>query len=220
MLRRRVRTILAALLLASGILCGQNSELHSGVFLIARKDLPDPNFEDSVVLLIEYNKRGAMGLIINWQSRVPLSRALRQVEEAKSRKDPIYVGGPVERSGVLALLRSSDKPADAQLVFSDVYLVSSRELLRKTLASSTDSQALHVYLGYSGWGAGQLEKEIALGTWHILNADAATVFDPNPDAVWPRLIRRTELRIAGNAVQATPSAIVSRSRASFSAASF
>lgn len=198
MLRRGVSAVTVTVFVSALTLCAENSDLRAGAFLIAKKDLPDPNFEDSVVLLIEHNQRGAMGLIINWQSRVPISRALRQVEEAKGRKDPIYVGGPVERAGVLALLRSSHKPEDAQHVFADVYLISSREFLRKTLASDIDSAALHLYLGYSGWGAGQLEKEIALGTWHILAGDAASVFDPNPEALWPRLIRRTEQRVAGN----------------------
>lgn len=177
-------------------LCADDAELRAGNFLIARKSLPDPNFEDTVVLLIDYSPRGAMGLIINWRSRVPLSRALGQVEEAKGHKDPVFVGGPVQRTGVQALMRSSASLTDGQRVFADVYLVSTRELLRKALGSGADSATLRVYLGYSGWGAGQLEREIGLGTWHILKGDAATVFDPDPDSVWPRLIRRTEFRIA------------------------
>ena len=54
----------------------------------------------------------------------------------------------------------------------------------------------HVYLGYAGWSAGQLEHEVELGGWHVLPADAASVFDPEPDGLWEKLIRRTELRIA------------------------
>ncbi len=54
----------------------------------------------------------------------------------------------------------------------------------------------HVFLGYAGWGPGQLEHEVELGAWHILPPDTASVFDADPESVWPRLIRRTELRIA------------------------
>jgi putative AlgH/UPF0301 family transcriptional regulator len=68
--------------------------------------------------------------------------------------------------------------------------------LEKTLAGKGEPSVFHVFLGYAGWGPGQLEHEVELGAWHILPADAASVFDADPDSVWPRLIRRTELRIA------------------------
>ncbi len=54
----------------------------------------------------------------------------------------------------------------------------------------------HTYIGYAGWQAGQLEHEVELGAWHILPADAGTVFHADPDSVWERMIRRTETQIA------------------------
>jgi putative transcriptional regulator len=97
---------------------------------------------------------------------------------------------------VLALLKSSTQPEDAKLVFGDVYLVASKALLQKTLAAKTDAAVFHVYVGYAGWGRGQLEHEVSLGAWHILPADSASVFHSDPDSVWPRLMRRTEVHIA------------------------
>ena len=173
-------------------------ELAAGKFLVARRDLPDPNFAETVVLLVHYDKSGAMGLVINRPTKVPLSRVLQDLKEAKERADPVYLGGPVEKTGALALLRSRNKLEEARHVFSDVYLASSRKLLEQSLAARIEASALRVYLGYSGWGAGQLEGEVELGTWHIFRGDAGMVFDPDPESVWHKLIQRTELKVAKN----------------------
>ena len=120
----------------------------------------------------------------------------QDLKEAKSRIDPVYVGGPVELNSVMALLKTASKPANSTRVFNDIYLISNKDLLRATMASAAESSVFHAYVGYAGWGAGQLEHEVDLGAWHIMPADAATVFHSDPDSVWPRLIRRTETQVA------------------------
>ena len=171
-------------------------ELAPGKLLIAHRRLLDPNFTRTVVLLVRYSDEGAMGLIVNRPTKVPLSRALEGLPDAKSRPDPVYLGGPVELGGVVALVRSRVKLEDARHVFSDVYLLSSKASLERALAAGAESSALRAYLGYSGWGAGQLEREIELGSWLLYRGDPVTVFDPDPDTVWSRLIQKTEARIA------------------------
>ncbi|HYL35531.1 MAG TPA: YqgE/AlgH family protein [Bryobacteraceae bacterium] len=190
----RFRAALFVLALAQA---AQPDELAPGKFLVASKELGDPNFAESVVLLLQYDAgKGAMGLIINRRTDVPLSRLFEDFKEAKGRSDSVYLGGPVELSNVLALLRSAAKPEDAKLVFGDVYLVTSKDLLQKTLASKVEAARFHAYVGYAGWGPGQLEREIALGAWKILPAEAGIVFHADPDSVWKRLISRTETQIA------------------------
>ena len=171
-------------------------DLGPGRFLVASRGLLDPNFARSVVLLIQYNEDGAMGLVINRPTKLPLSRVLDGLKDAKGRSDPVYMGGPVAITAVLALLRSRDGVEEGQRVLAGVYMISSKASLEKALAARTESSALRAYLGYSGWAAGQLEQEVELGSWWILRADADTVFDPDPATVWPRLIQRTEARIA------------------------
>ncbi len=193
MARRFATAFLLAL--APG-LC-QTNELAAGRFLVASRALGDPNFAQSVVLLLQYDaERGAMGLIVNRRSDVPLARLFEDLKEAKGRSDTVYMGGPVELTNVLALLKSSSKPEDAKRVFGDVYLVNSKTQLQKTLAAGVDASAFHVYVGYAGWGPAQLEHEVDLGAWHILAADAGNLFSADPDSVWQKLIRRTEMQIA------------------------
>lgn len=171
------------------------NKLAAGRLLVARRDLPDPNFAETVVFLTQYDRKGAMGFIINRRTKLDLARLFRDSDEAKNRTDPVYMGGPVGLDGALGLLRTSTKPADARLVFSDVYLISSKEGLEKALAMAKDPSSLRVFLGYAGWAAGQLEAEVELGMWHIFDSDAAAIFDSDPATLWLRLIKQTELRI-------------------------
>ena len=172
-------------------------DLAPGKFLVAGRDLADPNFAESVILLVNYDAdQGAMGLIVNRRSDVPLSRLFRDFKDAKTRTDPVYAGGPVEPSTVLALLRSSVQPGDARRVFADVYLINTKDQFQKALADKAEPGSFHVFVGYAGWGTGQLEHEVELGAWHIMPGESALVFHSDPDTVWPRLIKRTEQQIA------------------------
>ena len=188
-----------------GVLCflalipslGQSDDLAVGRFLVASRDLGDPNFAQTVILLVHVSEaEGAVGLVVNRRSDVPISRVLENMKEAKGRTDPVYVGGPVDLNSVLALLKSASKLDEASHVFGDVYLISNKEHLQKTMASGADASVFHAYVGYAGWGPGQLQHEVGLGAWHIMAANSADVFHSDPDSVWQRLVRRTETQIA------------------------
>jgi putative transcriptional regulator len=170
--------------------------LAAGKFLVARRGLPSPFFAETVIFLTHHDRKGAMGLIVNRPTDVPLSRALREIPGSQAREDFLYEGGPVENRGVLALLRSRGKLEGAQHVVADVYLIASKALLEKTLASGPLPSSFRVYLGYSGWGPGQLEREMEMGSWFVLDPGAGAAFDKDPETLWSRLIRLTELQIA------------------------
>ncbi len=188
----------ALLLLACLPAFSQTDDLAVGKLLVASRDLGDPNFAKTVILLVHYDQdKGSVGLVINKRTDVPISRVFHDLKEANGRKDPVYIGGPVELNSVMALLKSASKPEGADKVFGDVYLISNKDLLTKTLGSSAEAAVFHTYIGYAGWQAGQLEHEVELGAWHILPGDVETVFHADPDSVWERMIRRTELQIAG-----------------------
>ncbi len=185
----------AAVVCGTGIASGQSTQVKDlgvGKLLVAGRDLSDPSFAESVVLLIQYDQEGTVGLMINHRTRAPISRVIQDLDTGKHGSDPIYIGGPVEMSAVLGLLRSRKKPEEATAVLSEVYLASSKRLLEKILASSSGTSDLRLYLGYCGWAGGQLENEVKRGGWWIFDASVGVVFDPNPGSVWSRLIARTE----------------------------
>jgi len=173
-------------------------DLGVGKLLVASRGLADPHFAKTVVLLIHYDAEGAVGLILNRRTDVPLSRVLEGLEVAKHLSDPVYLGGPVETPAVFALLQSPAKIEGAQHIFGAVYLISTKTLFEQTISARPDPSGFHVYLGYAGWTNDQLRKEVELGAWFIFQADAGTVFDSDPDSLWSQMIQKTELKLAGS----------------------
>jgi len=170
-------------------------DLAPGRILIADKDLHDPNFEHTVILLLKYDEDGgAGGVIVNRPSETSVSEALREYPEARGHMDSAYEGGPVETKRVLALLHSKEEFEDAEELVPGVYYVGSTKLLRKALAGKMD---IRVFAGYAGWGHGQLEAEVDAGAWHVARGVAGTVFDDDPESLWPRLTRKLDTQIAG-----------------------
>ena len=171
-------------------------DLGAGKLLVASRGLRDPSFAETVILLVRYDTEGALGLMLNRRTDVPLSRVLEGLKAAKDRSDPVYLGGPVETPVVFALLQSPAKPEGAEHIFGKVYLISTKALIEQTISARPDPSVFHVYLGYAGWNTDQLRKEVELGAWFIFRADAGTVFDSHPDSLWPRMIQKTELQLA------------------------
>jgi putative transcriptional regulator len=176
-------------------------DLGPGQLLVASRELADPNFAETVVLLVHYDSEGVIGLILNRRTDLPISQVLAQLKTAKDLSNPVYLGGPVETPTVFGLLRSTDKLEGAEHVFGDVYWISSKTALEKTISSRPDPGVFHVYLGYAGWSTAQLRNEIRLGGWFIFQADNQTVFHANPDSLWRQMIKKTELEMAGVPLQ-------------------
>ena len=166
------------------------NKLARGRFLIAGRRLMDPNFRETVVLLIRYGKTGAMGLVINRPIQVKLSAVIPDIKELEGSKETLHLGGPVQPNKMLLLMKSAKPPPESMLIFGDVYLSSSWEELRRMIKSTSMEDKFRIYAGYAGWGPGQLESECENGDWHILEANAAALFDKKPSEIWPELIHR------------------------------
>jgi putative AlgH/UPF0301 family transcriptional regulator len=193
-----MRMLLIAALLGSSLIAQSKNakDLGPASVLVASRDLADPNFAKTVILLVHYDEDSVLGLTINRHTDVAVSRLFGGLKAAKARADSIYLGGPVEISTVFALLESPDKLKDIAPVFGETYLISTKALLEKTVASAPDPEVFHVYVGYAGWTNAQLKREVALGMWFIFQADTDTVFDSDPDTLWQRMIRKTEQKLA------------------------
>ena len=165
-------------------------KLARGRFLIAGRRLMDPNFRETVVLLIRYGKAGAMGLVINRPIQINLSAVIPDIKELEGSKETLHLGGPVEPNKMLLLMKSAKPPPESMLIFGDVYLSSSREELRRMIKSTNTDEKFRIYAGYAGWAPGQLEAECGNGDWHILEANATALFDKKPSEIWPELIHR------------------------------
>jgi putative transcriptional regulator len=174
---------------------GSREELAKGKFLVAGRQLQDPNFSETVVLLIEYGLEGAMGLVINRPSAVKLATVFPDIKELKQRKDTLYLGGPVAVNQILMLIKSPKAPEDATVIAPKVYISSSWEVLERMMKKKeTKDECFRLFAGYAGWAPSQLDFERIRGDWHVLKADAEMVFSPNPSQIWPELIRRATVK--------------------------
>ena len=187
-------------------------DLGVGRVLVASRSLGDPDFARTVVLLVHYDEKGVLGLILNRRTDVPLSQVL-DLEAAKDRSDPVYLGGPVAPSAVFALLKSSAKMEKAENVIGGVYFISDKALFEQTISARPDPGLFHVYLGYAGWTQDQLRTEVQLDGWFIFPADAATIFNSDPDSLWLQMIQKAELQLAKTEPSAeTPRLTIVRQR--------
>ena len=161
-----------------------------GHLLIASRNLRDPNFAETVLLLLSYGPRGAMGIVINRPTNVQLATALPNLAELRGRTDRLFAGGPVGVNAMLLLVRARKQPPSSEQIFGDVYASGRLRTLRQALGKKGKTERVRAYAGYAGWGPGQLDQEIGRGDWYVTAADAATVFDmPAPD-IWPKLVNR------------------------------
>jgi putative transcriptional regulator len=164
--------------------------ISKGMFLIARPNLPDPHFAETVVLLIDYSPNGAVGLIVNRSSDVRLKKVLPDVKGARVRNKKIFLGGPVAVNQLFFLVYSERQPEESIQLLEKVYILQKPETIDQILTKKDKKMRLRVYVGYAGWAIGQLEYEISRGDWNLMPADAESIFIKEPKDVWPELVHR------------------------------
>lgn len=168
--------------------------VRQGLFLVADPDLTDPNFSETVVLITHHGPQGTTGVVINRPTTTLLSHALPDLPSLADRPETLFVGGPVGREAVVMLMRTREPHESARRVFGDVYEGRSADALAHILKQTDPKAAFRFYAGYAGWASGQLEDELDRGSWRVLPADSAVVFDRDPDVIWSEMIRRSSER--------------------------
>lgn len=155
-----------------------------GHLLVASPYLPDPNFLRSVVLMIDHQDEGALGLILNRRSTTRLADIWQSVCETPClSEDFLCCGGPVE--GPLMTLHASDELGGHEIV-PGVWFSSDRDILVQLVSQA--SSPYHVFNGYAGWGAGQLEAELKIGGWLTTPAKHDHIFGQDEEGLWQRVV--------------------------------
>jgi putative transcriptional regulator len=181
------------------------TRLRPGILLFADPELRDPNFSQSVVLLVDYSRGGAMGLIINRPTEIPLKEALPDLDGIQEKSPPLYFGGPVARNSMVVLLRSEKPIEGIKKVLRDVYYTTSKDLLEETLQARSSHQGIRVYAGYSGWAPGQLDHEVSRGDWVIGKARTEIIFSKDPSDAWHEIFNvQEQIEIHGPGKKTVP----------------
>lgn len=162
--------------------------IKKGVLLVAHPSLMDPNFQQTVVLVCEHGAEGTLGVIINRPTAVPLSEALPNVSVLKGTSYVLFAGGPVQPDGILMLFRVVDAPDRLRKILERVYLGLNREILERVITDPHPTETFRAYAGYAGWAPGQVEFEMAMGSWAVIPADPTSIFDKAPETLWAEMV--------------------------------
>jgi putative transcriptional regulator len=157
-----------------------------GTLLIASPALLDPNFARTVVLITEHTSEGAMGVVLNRPSETSVDEVAPELG-AVVDGEPVFIGGPVQPQALVVLAEFSEPDAAAWIVAADVGFVAAEiegERLERAVRRG------RVYAGYSGWGAGQLEGELAEEAWIVEPPLGAELFPDDPEALWQDVLAR------------------------------
>ncbi len=159
----------------------------SNHFLIAMPSLEDPNFQRTVTFLCEHNADGALGIVINRPTDIRLGELLDHLEtpaqDNATAAHPVYMGGPVQRERGFVLHPPDDRWDSSLRVSDRVAVTTSRDILA-AIAKGNGPEQFLVALGYAGWGAGQLEQEMADNAWLSGPADADVIFRRSNEERW------------------------------------
>lgn len=158
-----------------------------GHLLVAAPVLTDPNFHRTVVLVGEHGTEGAMGVVLNRPSSVTVRDALTPLSPIVGDHDLVYVGGPVQTDAVVILADFADPGRSAGVVFDSVGFVPGEVEDAEELGGLRQTR---VFVGYSGWGPGQLESELEERAWILADATTEDVFSAETERLWTRVLRR------------------------------
>jgi putative transcriptional regulator len=157
-----------------------------GRLLISSGGLYDPNFRHTVILVGVHNADGALGVILNQALEVTVQEALPSLSALVPPEEPLFCGGPVQPAGAVLLAELAHPELADILVFGSIgFLVGEVEA-----GIESNIVRARVFAGYSGWGAGQLESEMAVDSWIIDPAREDDVFTDAPDLLWSKVLKR------------------------------
>jgi putative transcriptional regulator len=161
------------------------NESLQGKLLVSSPALIDPNFRKTVVLIAHHDDDGAMGLVLSRPSEIAASDALPVLDGLPGAGDPIFVGGPVQPEAFMVLAEFDDvEDAAAPIIGSLGFMPAEAE------PDELSIRRLRLFAGYSGWGEGQLEAELAQSSWIVVDAEPSDAFADDPEELWRTVLHR------------------------------
>ncbi|OPF82760.1 DUF179 domain-containing protein [Streptomyces antioxidans] len=176
----------------------------TGRLLVATPALADPNFDRAVVLLLDHDEEGSLGVVLNRPTPVGVGDILESWASLAGEPGVVFQGGPVSLDSALGVAvvpgesgrspaRTEDGPLGWRRVHGAIGLVD-LEAPPELLAAAVGS--LRIFAGYAGWGPGQLEDELAEGAWYVVESEPGDVSSPAPERLWRSVLRRQRSELA------------------------
>lgn len=167
----------------------------TGHLLVATPVIGDPNFERTVVMILEHSGDGALGVVLNRPSDVDVVEPLPEWQRLAASPGVVFVGGPVEQSAAIGLARVAfveyAEGSDELDGFSVVMgTIGTLDLSRSPEDLASPIEQVRVFAGYAGWGPGQLEGELEAEAWVVVDAEPGDVLSDDPEDLWRNVLRR------------------------------
>ena len=157
-----------------------------GRLLVASPSLLDPNFRRTVILVLEHDNDGTVGLVLNRRSETTVAEAIPPLAELVEPEDVVSVGGPVQPEAVSVIAEWDEPDHAASIVFAEIGAIPSDAELGDVMAAT---RRRRVFAGYAGWSPGQLEAELAEPSWIVAMPEPDDVFGRDGD-LWSAVLRR------------------------------
>jgi len=171
-----------------------------GQLLVATPQLEDPNFARRVILVLDHGVQGALGVVIDRPGGVAVDQLLPQWHPLATAPAELFTGGPVSRNSLIGLVRLAsrevgsedgpDRPAGWRLLVDDDRPIGTVDLNADPTLYAGSIVGARLFSGYAGWETGQLEDEIAEGSWYVVRAEARDPISADPEGLWRRVLRR------------------------------
>ena len=166
---------------------------HTGKLLVAMPVLDDPAFARSVVLLIDHDEDGALGIVLNRASEVPVSEATDALIDLIPAPGVLFGGGPVEPNALVAIGHALDGIGQVDTtIVKGLRLV---DLDQDPVIAGVELSQVRLFAGYAGWAPGQLEHEVWHGAWAVVDIEPSDVFTPDPEDLWREVLARQPGRV-------------------------
>ncbi len=159
------------------------NEPRRGRLLIAGPGLGDANFDRTIVYLLEHGPDGTLGVVINRPTPFEVAEALPAWAVAVGPPAVVFSGGPVDAGVAMGLAWAGDELGSVDLSLDPAAVAGGFDTAR-------------VFVGYSGWGAGQLDLELEAGAWFVVDAEPGDLFTPAPEQLWGEVLRRQQAQVA------------------------
>jgi putative transcriptional regulator len=180
--------IVALALLSLVIISAKAQEPEAGNLLVASGSLSDPNYERTVLLIVYHDENGSIAVALNRPTWIDAGAAFPEVDALAEFDGPLYFGGPVAPAQPLLVFeRGARMPQGARPVVGSVYVSDDMEQLAQLDLTDENAPRVRVFAGHSAWVTGQLEREIASGSWRLVPALPDQIFTDSPETLWERL---------------------------------
>jgi putative transcriptional regulator len=167
----------------------QKADDTGAIMLVASPALTDPDYRHTVLLAVPVEGNRHVGVIINRPTQRSLASLFPEHEPSKQVRDPVFLGGPMLRRAIFALVHTDRNPGAGSIQIMRHLFLATQGTIVDEIIEKTPNDARY-FVGYVAWRPGELRQEIDRGLWHVLDADEDTVFRKDPESLWEELLRR------------------------------